>query len=119
MKVNTTGKVANLNADQLDGLDSTVVGREMWAVVGAADGNLVRGRRAYSELDLTRKVGTGHYVVAFFDPVNNCAYTATTTNGNAGQTGVKLGTFVNWVEVFTVSSNGTPADMAFHLIVTC
>src|ERR687897_3933604 len=35
MKVNSSTKVTNLNADKLDGQDSTTIGKERWAVVDA------------------------------------------------------------------------------------
>src|SRR5688572_11720065 len=35
MKVNSSTKVTNLNADKLDGQDSSTIGKEKWAVVNA------------------------------------------------------------------------------------
>jgi hypothetical protein len=111
------GKATNLNADKLDGLNSTDIGRQRWAVINS-NGTIARSNGATG---FTRKLGTGHYQVAFDTSVQNCAYVATTTGGFAGQTGVQEGSsgFSTDVDVFTVSSNGTNADFPFHLIVTC
>ena len=120
IKVNAnSGTATGLSADRLDGLDSTRVGREMWWAVVNADGTIARSRGG--EPRFTKKLGTGHYLVAFQRAfvVSSCAYTATTTNGFAGQTGVEPGQHHTDVEVFTVSSNGTSADLPFHLIVAC
>src|SRR5918999_5319637 len=52
------GKATNLNADKLDGLKSTDIGRQRWAVINA-DGTIARSKGANSAF--TRKLGTGHY----------------------------------------------------------
>ena len=111
------GKATNLNADKLDGLDSTDIGRQRWAVINS-NGTIARSKGATS---FTRKLGTGHYQVAFDTSVNNCAYVATTSSGFAGPTGVREGSsgFSTDVEVFTTTTSGTNADLPFHLIVTC
>jgi hypothetical protein len=119
MKVNRTTKVTNLNADLLDGKDSSAIGRELWAVVGS-NGSFVRG----NGVNGTAKLQTGAYVVEFNRSVVGCAYTATTSNGSAGPTGVDEGTdqpgfTAQQVIVFTVATNGTNADLPFHLIVAC
>jgi hypothetical protein len=118
LAVNSSAKVAKLNADTLDGQDSTTVGRELWAVINA-DGTEARARGTLGAV----RVGTGSYEVFFTRNVTTCAYTATTTGGFAGQTGVREGPAVgagtNTVRVFTVASNGTPTDLPYHLIVAC
>jgi hypothetical protein len=111
----SAGKATNLNADKLDGLNSTDIGRQRWAVINS-NGTIARSNGATS---FTRRLGTGHYQVAFDTSVNNCAYVATTSSGFAGPTGVREGVFSTDVEVFTVSTSGTNADLPFHLIVTC
>ena len=117
MRVNSDAKVANLNADKLDGLDSTDVGRQRWAVINA-DGTIARSNGA--DATWTGRYGPGYYLVSFNTSVNNCAYVATTTGGLAGQTGVlqPLDSPTD-VQVFTVTSDGTRADMPFHLVVAC
>jgi hypothetical protein len=120
MRVNSATKVTSLNADQLDGKDASTIGRELWAVVGS-NGNLVRGNGVVGAGHLGQ---TGAYVVQFNRSVSGCAYTATTSNGSAGPTGVDEGTdhpgfLAQQVIVFTVSTNGTNADLPFHLIVAC
>lgn len=107
-------KVAD--ADRLDGLDSTSFVRSRWAVI-RADGTIARGRGVSSIW--TKKLGTGHYRVVFDASIHNCAYAVTTTDAFAGQTGVKDGSFLDEVEVFTTNSAGTRVDLPFHLVVTC
>jgi hypothetical protein len=118
LKVNAgAGKATNLNADKLDGQEPTTIGREMWWAVINSDGTVLRGRGVNPFH--TIKQGTGNYQVGFDRGVSNCAYTATTTNGAAGQTGVNPGNFSTDIKVFTVNSAGTPTDLAFHVIVAC
>jgi ABC-type antimicrobial peptide transport system permease subunit len=114
----SAGKATNLNADRLDGLDSTDIGRQRWAVINA-DGTMARSNGGKGAL--TARLGTGHYRVVFDTSVANCAYVASTTGGFAGQTGVlRTATdFSNWVQVFTTDSAGEPANLPFHVIVTC
>ena len=119
LRVNSTaGKATNLNADRLDGLDSPDIGRQRWAVINA-DGTFRRGSGNFSAF--TRRLNTGQYQIAFDINVRNCAYVATTTDGFAGQTGVREGSsgFSSDVEVFTTDSAGNAANLPFHVIVTC
>ena len=117
MKVNSDRLVTNLNADSLDGADATQIGHESWAVINS-DGTVIRGRRV--DEFFTKRLSTGEYKVAFNHTVDTCAYTATTTNGFAGQTGVRLGgDGLTELIVYTTSSDGTPANLPFNLIVTC
>jgi hypothetical protein len=86
MKVNSQTKVTNLNADKLDGQDSTTIGKEKWAVVNA-DGSLSRGRGnptiAHTPLSATYAVNSG-------SNISNCAYTATTADAALGDASVFL-----------------------------
>lgn len=107
-------KVAD--ADKLDGLDSTSFVRPGWAVI-RADGSIARSRGVFTSL--TRKLGTGHYNIDFGSSTWSCAYTVTTTDGFAGQTGVQEGAFTYDVEVFTTNSAGTRVDLPFHVAVIC
>jgi len=117
MKVNSDRLVTNLNADSLDGADATQIGRQSWAVINA-DGTVNRGRRV--DEFFTKRLSTGEYQVAFNHVVDTCAYTATTTNGFAGQTGVRLGgDGLTELIVYTTSSDGTQANLPFNLIVAC
>src|SRR5215216_7386331 len=79
MRVNRTTKVTNLNADKLDGQDSTTIGKEKWAVVNQ-DGSLARGRGNPTVTHL----GDGHYSVKFGSDISKCAYTATIASNFAG-----------------------------------
>jgi hypothetical protein len=74
LDANATGKVEHLNADQLDGLDSSEVGRELWALVdGDASPAFVRQNGATA---VTRE-GPGNYRVQFNRDVNACSYQVT------------------------------------------
>lgn len=119
IKINSDTKVANFNADELDGLDSTQIGQQMWAVVNA-DGSRRRGSGS-SVIGIVKYGGPpGHYAVIFDRNVESCAYFATTTDGNGGQIGTSESDFSpNEADVYTYNSSGTPVDLPFHLIVTC
>jgi hypothetical protein len=122
MKVNSTaGKATNLNADKLDGQDSTAIGRELWAVM-ASDGSVVRSNGVI--VASSKRNATGNYLVTFDRDVSNCSYVASPDDffraialpNNGGP---------NAVSVLTYGFTGetpvslTPSDVPFHLIVAC
>lgn len=114
---NATGKVEFLNADQLDGLDSSTF--RLWAVVDS-DGTLARQSGA-TDVDRT---AAGRYEVTFDRDVSDCAYvasigTSTTATPAGGETGVSQGNDPNDVFVRNRDSDGTFADRGFHLAVHC
>jgi hypothetical protein len=114
---NATGKVEFLNADQLDGLDSSAF--RLWAVVDD-DGTLAR-KSAATDVDRT---GEGRYEVTFDRDVSDCAYLATigeptTGTPSAGEIGTSQSNDVNAVLVRTRDSDGTFTDRSFHLAVHC
>ena len=140
MKVNSDAQVANLNADeldghtasdfyfygetvqnseQLDGLEPSQIGGELFAVV-RADGTLARG----SSVTRVTSIGTGSYHVIFDRDVTGCAYVATIgVPGTSlilptGQTSVSTGNSDS-VLVLTTGSDGTAVDRPFHLAVLC
>jgi len=125
MKVYSSTKVTNLNADKLDGKDSTAFGPAsrvpMW-VVANADGTIARkspGVVSVSKLSLA-----GWYRVTFNRDVSQCAFAATAYahQGSAFATaGNEIGTDGNTVRVETYApfDGGIPVNRAFHLIVTC
>lgn len=116
MKTNSGTKVTNLNADRLDGQDSTTIGRERWAVVNP-DGTLARGRGNPT----VTYGGIGAYTVKFGSTVSNCAYTATTAlpGGPSYATVFLDPADGSVVHVFTFDGFGNPTDLPFHLIVAC
>ena|SRR5215218_911055 len=115
MKVNSQTKVTNLNADKLDGQDSTTIGKEKWAVVNQ-DGSLARGRGNPTVTHL----GDGHYSVKFGSDISKCAYTATIASNFAG-TGATVTPFLDSSTVLVITSKGDGAiiNLPFHLIVAC
>ena len=103
---------------ELDGLDSTDFVRPRWAVI-RANGTVARSKGLHPTTSFTRRLGVGHYQIAFDASVRNCAYAVTTTDSFAGQTGVQDAPFSTDVHVFTTDSAGTRADLPFHLVVAC
>jgi hypothetical protein len=111
---NGTGLVKNLNADKLDGKDSTdlvATGQLLFAVVDATGklGN-TRGATGASQTGATPPT----YKVSFGADVSKCAYTATPTSTTAGTLAVATGSDNRSV---VVTETGTASD--FHLQVTC
>ena len=86
MAVNSDKRVTNLNADKVDGQDSSEIGRELWAHVNS-NGTLVRGNGVVS----SGRFSTGYYFVQFNRDVSFCGYVTTTTDGYAGPTGTVQG----------------------------
>lgn len=115
------GKTPVVNADRIDGLDSSAFARPMFATVNG-DGTLARGAAVVS----TAKVGaTGSYEVIFDRTVTNCTYTATLGNPETGNplrgfivTALRAGT-TNGVFVETRDTADALADRSFHLQVSC
>jgi hypothetical protein len=114
---NATGKVEFLNADQLDGLDSSTF--RLWAVVRS--GGALERQSGATDVDRT---GEGRYEVTFNRDVSDCAYVATIGNPttgtpSAGEIGVSQSNDTNAVLVRTRDSDGTFTDRAFHLALHC
>jgi hypothetical protein len=92
----------------------------LWAVVNS-NGTLARGKSGSS----SQRLATGQYEVRFTGrSVRDCAYTATL--GNAGITpqlgfvsAVRRSEVPESVFVATWNTTSTPADLPFHLTVTC
>jgi len=112
----TSGKATNLNADKLDGKDSTTIGRELFAVV-APDGTLIRAR---GNPTVTHAPFSADYFVKFGSNISNCAYTATIAAPQPGGDVTAAPTAdSSTVHVVTSVSVDTATDMPFHLIVAC
>jgi hypothetical protein len=79
---NATGKVTYFNADQLDGKDSTEIGREPWALVDGSATPAPTITRDYRTASVARTTGApaGDYTVTFDDDVNSCSYQVTAAN---------------------------------------
>jgi len=115
------GKPPVVNADKIDGLDSSAFSRPMYAVVNT-DGTLARGVAVSSTL----RQGTGTYRVAFNRDVQTCAFIGTLGSVAGGFSGT--GTIVvafsdtaptNDIYIETRDLAGTLADRSFHLQVSC
>jgi hypothetical protein len=114
------GKVPVVNADKLDGLDSSAFARPMFAVVNT-NATLAHGAGVTG----VSKVVDGGFQVDFNRNVTTCAYVATLGNAGAGTpangtavTALRSGT-TNSVYVHTRDGAGTAVDRSFHLQVIC
>jgi hypothetical protein len=119
---NATGKVAYLNADQLDGQDSTEIGREPWALVDgtAATPALTRNYRAAS-VARTTGATAGDYTLTFTDDVNTCSYQATPANVAAARTvsAAAVAGQNKQVRVTVRDGAGALTDDTFQVAVNC
>src|SRR4051812_48992365 len=95
LDANATGKVAHLNADQVDGLSADEIGREPWALITAGATPAVA--RGTAGTTVTR-TAVGDYHVLFAQDVNACSYQVTGADPTANRTFV------------AVSDPGTPAN---------
>ncbi len=102
------------NADELDGQDADELKARFARV---ADTGAVSGGRGVQS---AAKAGTGQYDVTFSSDIGQCAYTATVTaSGDAGHASAQSQADNRTVRVETHTDDGTEADRAFHLVVTC
>ena len=118
---NATGKVANLDADKVDGKSA-----EEFAGAGdigfasvKADGSFVAGRGATASA-LT-DAATNTYTVTFNKDVSKCSFTANAVgnSSNAGGFGVNIGGQPTQVVVDEPDTAGGGEGRAFHLQVIC
>ena len=120
LDANATGKVQFLNADSVDGLDSTQL-QAQFAVVNA-DGSLSAARGATG----ASRVGDGTYDVTFGSDISSCVYTANeTTITDAGAVAVQRQS-PTVIRVATRKGGGAdgtgPSDRQnrpFNLVVNC
>jgi hypothetical protein len=119
---NATGQVANLNADKLDGKDSTELvgaGELLFASV-QANGILAAGRGATTAAKSSEAENT--YTVTFNRDVSKCSFTANAVGAasTAGGFGVQPGPEATQARVDQPDTAG-PSDQGrpFHLQVIC
>jgi hypothetical protein len=115
------GVATGLNADQVDGksADEIVAAAQALNRFGAvaADGTLAAGARGAKTV--THTAGSGDYTVDFDSDVSKCARTATITGATPGEITTEAAD-ADTITVHTFASAGaTPADRAFHLVITC
>jgi hypothetical protein len=137
MKVDSQAKVANLNADQLDGQDASAFSQSghnhddrysprLFAAIRGTNATPIRS----SNLTATFKFGgqAGSYEIVFDRDISSCVYTATLINETAGrgnqapngEIGVRpLSTSSQGVSVTTYNSAGTREDRDFSIVVHC
>jgi hypothetical protein len=119
---NATGHVANLNADKLDGKDSTELvgaGELLFASV-QANGILVAGRGATTAAKTSEAANT--YTVTFNRDVSKCSFTSNAVGGasSVGGFGVNPGPEANQARVDQPGDAGADDEgRAFHLQVIC
>jgi hypothetical protein len=116
--VNSGTKVTNLNADRLDGLDSSAFlssSDVKWAQV-EPDGTL----DAHSGVTAVNHLGTGSYDVSFDQDVSGCAYSAT-----AVKTPYEIGALSDApdtpdaVQIGISDGANNPADTGFSVEAFC
>lgn len=117
-QTNAAGRVANLNADQVDGQDADTL-RASFAVVSSA-GTLIRN----GGVTTIAVTATGEYRLTLAKDVSQCAYQATIAEGNSSEPPLGLvsaaaGPEKNTVQVFTYDIDGTKAAKPFHVSVDC
>jgi hypothetical protein len=124
---NATNKVDFLNADKLDGLDSTEIGREQFARVNVNADNTVslsRGNGTATDTPVTR-VGEGDFRVNFANDVNQCTYQVTNADPDLARVGAADLVAGNNKQVRVVTRQvgggtaGDPTDTPFNLTVSC
>ena len=123
LKVNSSSKVANLNADRVDGRDAP-----LWAVV-AADGTGIRGAGFILESSFrpNPQNAPGEYIVGFDRDISNCSYTATifqngpgiVPEGSSIETDTMGPNGTTRLAVHTFDKTGNQAARAFHVQVIC
>lgn len=115
------GKAPVVNADRIDGLDSSAFSRPIFAVVNS-NGTLARGVATSSTL----RQGAGNYRVTFTRDISTCAFNGTL--GGAGGGFPPIGTIgitfsdtatPDDIYVETRNSAGTLTDASFHVSVSC
>ncbi len=119
LTTNAQGVATGFNADKVDGKNATDIVTEAqslnrFAAVGTT-GGLAAGRDAES----SAKTATGTYLVTFKSDLSKCAYQATETIIEDAGAAAVLPTSATTIEVRTNSVGGAPADLPFHLLVTC
>ncbi len=115
--------VANTLQNQVFALQNAVTdlqGQNSWAVV-EANGVIARASNAAAS---GTQLGTGNVLVRFpGTDVTKCAYEATIRGATPGFITVTAGIFtggtVNDVQVQTFDKTGAPAELTFHLYVSC
>jgi hypothetical protein len=118
LRVNSSARVANLNADRVDGRDAASFApagsAPLWAVVNA-EGTFARFKGATS----VENVAEGSYVVTFNRDVSACAFAATIYGVPSGQITAQNAPGVGTVYVSTANSSGAAVNKTFHLAVLC
>jgi hypothetical protein len=114
MKVNRTTKVTSLNADLLDGKDSSTIGRELFAAVNQ-DGTVARSR---GNPTVTTFEGQGLYRVKFGSDISKCVYSATLVTA-APDSRVEVEPVDSTTVRVITGVSSSVVNLPFHLIVVC
>ena len=119
---NATGKVENLDSDQLDGKDSTefaAAGDSLFAAVNA-DGTLAAGQPE-ATASARSNPAEQTYTVTFGRDVSKCSFTANVTGASADfSLGINPGPAANQARVDQRNvADGNVTGRGFHLQVAC
>jgi hypothetical protein len=115
---NATGVATGLNADEIDGKDSTDLQARFAQV--AADGTSGAARGVPTG-GVSNPAGAGTYQIVFTGDLSACAMSATITGATPGEVTVTptVAAGNTTVSVLTFDSAGAAADRAFHLTASC
>jgi hypothetical protein len=131
---NASGKVTNLNADNVDGLSASQIESQAVTTAVSQAGTAAKALSSIAAVSATgalqkargatasTRTGTGTYIVTFGASIANCVYQAT-VNSAGGTPGVANATEATAttvsVSTFNLVAGGTAADFPFYLTVNC
>jgi hypothetical protein len=121
LKVNSSTKVAKLNADKLDGKTARALGETLWAVVTINADHSITVTRSRGVTG-SSKEGTGVYNIEFKRDVTGCAVSATIDQSQVGFISGAVNTIASTERealVSTYDSDGAAADRPFQVVVHC
>jgi hypothetical protein len=114
-----TGVATGLNADKLDGKDAATISADANRFATVTAGGTLGAQRGATGAS---RANPGTYNVAFSEDISKCALNATVNSNDipAVATAV-LGSDLKTVTVVTrdLATPATPANLPFHLTVTC
>jgi uncharacterized membrane protein len=118
---NATGVATGLNADQVDGRDSSDIASPSDSLFAAvnADGTLAAGGPEATG-SIRSDAAAETYTITFARDVSKCSYTANVTGSSAAfSLGVEPGPALNQVRVDQANTGDGNSGRAFHLQVVC
>jgi hypothetical protein len=129
---NASGKVTNLNADNVDGLSASQIESQAVTTAVSQAGTAAKALSSIAAVSATGALqkargatassqsGTGAYLVTFPASIASCVYQAT-VNSAGGTAGIATATeaTATSVSVSTFSDAGAATNLPFYLTVNC